>query len=127
MSDTRTHVKGSLGIACLWEILLLIKDFSTDKKIDTILALKRLGIAGTFAVIGVLLPDILEPADNPHHRQFFHSLIMAGLIITLFTLIKKKAISIENEDVRRILNNLGIGYGVHLIQDAATPMGLPVI
>jgi len=127
MSDTRTHVKGSLTFSLLWESVLLIKDFTDEKKIDTVLALKRLGIAGTFAVIGVLLPDILEPATSPHHRQFFHSLFLAGLLITFFVMLKKKTITIENDDVRRILNNLGIGYSVHMVQDAGTPKGLPVI
>ena len=126
MSDTRTHVKGSLAFSLLWETVLLIKDFTEEKKIDTVLALKRLGIAGTFAVIGVLLPDIIEPATSPHHRQFFHSIVLAGLLITFFVMLNNKTISIENDDVRRILNNLGIGYGVHMVQDAETPMGLPV-
>lgn len=26
------------------------------------------------------LPDILEPATSPNHRQFFHSLVFAGIL-----------------------------------------------
>src|SRR6266700_3269721 len=33
--------------------------------------------AGAFAG---LAPDILEPATSPNHRQFFHSVIAAGLV-----------------------------------------------
>ena len=26
------------------------------------------------------LPDVVEPATSPHHRQFFHSLLFAGIL-----------------------------------------------
>lgn len=32
------------------------------------------------AAICTNLPDILEPATNPHHRQFFHSFAFAVVI-----------------------------------------------
>ncbi len=127
MPNRDIHINGTLSTAFPLEIFLLIKDFSIDKKIDLLISLKRLGIAGSFAVIGVLLPDILEPASNPGHRKFFHSLLLAGLLITFFVMLNKKIITIENDDVRRIINYLGIGYGVHLLQDSTTKKKLPLV
>jgi len=125
MPNRDIHMNGALKAAFPLEIFLLIMDFSIDKKIDLLISLKRLGIAGSFAVIGVLLPDILEPASSPGHRKFFHSLLLAGLLVTFFVMLNKKLITIENEDVKRIINYLGFGYGMHLLQDSVTPMGLP--
>ena len=37
-------------------------------------------VAGSLAWLAGTLPDILEPARHPNHRQFFHSLAFAGLV-----------------------------------------------
>jgi hypothetical protein len=52
---------------------------------------------------------------------------MAVALVVFLILLYKKQVLIENEDVKRFLKYLGIGYGVHLVQDARTPMGLPLI
>lgn len=127
MPNRDIHIKGALKTAFPLEIFLLIMDYSIDKKIDLIISLKRLGIAGSFAVIGVLLPDIFEPASSPGHRKFFHSLLLAGLIISFYVMLNKKIITVENEDVKRIINYLGFGYGMHLLQDSTTKMNLPLV
>ena len=37
-------------------------------------------LSGTAAAFFTNLPDILEPATSPNHRQFFHSLTFAALL-----------------------------------------------
>lgn len=74
------------------------------------------------------LPDIIEPATHPNHRQFFHSLAFAGLLgIAGYQAYKWKP---ENslEGAIRFALLVGIGaYGVHLLLDAGTPKSLPLI
>lgn len=74
------------------------------------------------------LPDWIEPATNPHHRQFFHSisfLVMLGYGL-------KKAYDWKPEDKRgQFLRFLtlcaGAGYISHLVLDGLTPRSLPLL
>lgn len=74
------------------------------------------------------LPDILEPAIHPNHRQFFHSIAFAGLLgLAGYKAYKWKPDSPLEEAIRFALM-VGIGaYGVHLLLDASTPKSLPLI
>lgn len=69
------------------------------------------------------LPDILEPADGPNHRGFFHSEAM----LTLVALAAKASLS--NEDLtnkdKALLGTTLAAYSGHLLQDSETPAGLP--
>lgn len=64
--------------------------------------------------IGGLMPDFIEPAYGPYHRQILHSKI---ILIGNFYGINKT----ENAVVKGILS----GYASHLLLDTQTPMGLP--
>ena len=74
------------------------------------------------------LPDLLEPATNPHHRQFCHSVaVFAGIGCGL-----KKAYDWQPKDeketfLRGLILVAGAGYLCHLIFDATTPMSLPLV
>ena len=79
------------------------------------------GLAGgTFGA----LPDILEPASNPHHRQFFHSKVTGLILLRIMA-------TVVNNNQGKISKPLtlagGAGYISHLVLDAQTPMGLPII
>lgn len=70
------------------------------------------------------LPDLLEPAYSPHHRQFFHSLTAAALV----------AYGISGGHVlrfgpigRMLLWVLGFGYLSHIVADSTTPRSIPLI
>ena len=75
------------------------------------------------------LPDILEPAlRNPHHRQFFHSVVV--LVAAGYGL--KKVYEWKPEDnlealLRKVLLFAGVGYVSHLLLDATTARSLPII
>lgn len=75
------------------------------------------------------LPDILEPSlNNPHHRQFCHSVVV--LVAVGYGL--KKVYEWEPEDnwemfIRGLMLFAGAGYISHLLLDATTSRSLPVI
>lgn len=110
------------------------------------------GLFGGWA--GGVLPDVLEPATSPHHRQLAHSLVAAGGLTmaklaewqascrSAATAATQRAGSLpvgcaerNNAESAAILWRLAagvivglvVGYGSHLALDACTPRGLPLI
>lgn len=74
------------------------------------------------------IPDLLEPATHPHHRQFFHSLVFAGF--TAWGLHKVYEWEPETEFDKAIRFCVLVGGAsvlMHLILDSATPRSLPII
>ena len=70
------------------------------------------------------LPDWIEPATNPNHRKFFHSLTTAGLVG--YGMYGKHT---NNIDVNLLdyIRSIGFAYLSHLAADATTPKSLPLI
>jgi len=70
------------------------------------------------------LPDWIEPATNPNHRKFFHSLTTAGLVA--YGMYGKHT---HNIDVNLLdyVRSIGFAYLSHLAADATTPKSLPLI
>jgi len=84
--------------------------------------------ATALATLTASLPDILEPATNPHHRQFFHSVaIAAALGYGIYRLYNWQ----PQEDWKKVakFSALAIGgaYLIHLAMDASTPRSLPLV
>ena len=84
--------------------------------------------AGIVAALASGLPDYLEPATNPHHRQFCHSATFSAILIVGM----KKLYAWEPEVpgqvlLRDALLSIGFGYLAHLGADATTAMGLPIL
>ena len=81
--------------------------------------------AGTFFAA---LPDIIEPATNPHHRQFCHSVVV---FCAIGYGIKKayhwKPLSERHKTIRTLSLIAGCAYLSHLVLDASTPRSLPLI
>lgn len=80
------------------------------------------GICGT-------LPDLIEPAISPHHRQFFHSVVFAaGMALALGVGVYQWKPETEVGQVtRHLLLVAGAAYLIHLAMDATTPRSLPLI
>jgi len=95
-----------------------------DRKLPAVNALTA-PVAGYF--LG-RLPDMLEPALHPNHRQFFHSYaVLFGVIYGV-----KKAYDWQPEtDLERFLRSLalvaGSVYAGHLVLDAFTRKSLPLL
>ena len=81
-------------------------------------------IGGAFGSIGGILPDLIEPANSPHHRKFFHSKTTGGILIVGGLNLNKLNISY---DAKQIIASCLAGYGSHLYSDSQTSMGLPLL
>lgn len=82
--------------------------------------------AGGFA-FGTL-PDLIEPALHPNHRQFFHSFLVLGSVgYGLKKLYDWEPETEGQQLLRGILLVVGGAYGVHLVMDALTKRSLPLV
>jgi membrane-bound metal-dependent hydrolase YbcI (DUF457 family) len=79
-----------------------------------------MGLGLTFAT----LPDWIEPATNPNHRKFFHSLTTAGLVG--YGMYGKHTHNI-NVNLLEYVRSIGFAYLSHLAADSTTPKSLPLI
>ena len=148
MANKKTHrVVGTLTGA--GAAAIMAKDQGAARQLVEMLG----GVLGGLA--GGSLPDILEPARHPNHRQFGHS-VSAGVAIATATAKGVKAIQAKmraEADIQLKLNEcseggeamfhslaafmclllsgmasgLPTGYLTHLMLDAGTPKGLPLL
>lgn len=81
-------------------------------------------IGGTVAGI---LPDLLEPATNPKHRSFFHSIIYLITIASGNGAIWDSANQSLTEDQKAGISILSASYCSHLVTDGMTKKGLPLL
>jgi len=74
------------------------------------------------------LPDKLEPAIHPHHRQFFHSVAFAALIGGGMYKLYQWETKTERERLMKFcLLVAGGSYLIHLATDACTRRSLPLL
>lgn len=74
------------------------------------------------------MPDWIEPAFHPNHRQFFHSIAFAlGIGAGVYKAYQWQPQNTLQLWARRGLIAIGITYLVHLLVDSTTPKGLPLI
>lgn len=84
--------------------------------------------AAGIAYVSGTLPDILEPAYHPNHRQFCHSLVFAGMVsLGMYKAYKWQPESTLQEWLRLAALAVGGAYLVHLAMDGTTPKGLPIL
>jgi len=69
-----------------------------------------------------LLPDVLEPANTPNHRAFFHSLVAGALVAWA---ISGKHTNECAPWVKKLLVSAGFAYLSHLALDARTSKCIP--
>lgn len=101
---------------------LLSKDMQEGKQ-----TLRPIG-GSVLAAMCTNFPDWLEPATNPHHRQFFHSLVFAGLIgWGMYKIYEWKPETEWDEFVRFCLLVGGASVLIHLAADSLTPRSLPLL
>lgn len=80
------------------------------------------------AAILTNLPDMIEPASHPNHRQFFHSLAFAGLLgLATRKVYQWETDNLFDEATRFILLVGSAAYFVHLLLDFSTPRSLPIV
>lgn len=80
------------------------------------------------AAICTNIPDILEPAVNPHHRQFFHSLAFAGMVgYGMYKTYEWNPETEFDKFTRFCILVAGAGILIHLAMDSNTPRSLPLL
>lgn len=100
---------------------LIYNATQSNKYVD----IKKVLECGLLGGLIASLPDILEPADSPHHRKFFHSISFGLILINLINNLKNNQnIPIETKEV---LIPLAAAYGSHLIADLNTQKSLPLL
>lgn len=85
---------------------------------------KRIACAGLGGYLGGLIPDIIEPATNPNHRGIAHS--VATLSVTGCILVKVNKVE-KNPYLSAFSRGIGYGVASHIISDATTPKGIPLL
>lgn len=85
-------------------------------------------IGGFAAAILTKLPDLLEPATSPNHRQFFHSIVFASLLGLALHKLREWQPDDPAHKFWRKAGMLAISaYLVHLALDFTTAKSLPFI
>lgn len=93
-----------------------------------VLSSELLPIALAASTLGAVLPDLLEPPGNRRHRKFFHSLLCLALLLLFLSQTYLSFLTADPADeVTFGLFFAGAGYVSHLVLDALTPAGLPVL
>ena len=85
-------------------------------------------LGGAAAAFLTKLPDILEPATSPNHRQFFHSVAFAGLLCVAFHELGKWQPESAGGEFLKTLGQVAIpAYLIHLLLDSLTAKSLPLV
>lgn len=127
MPNYKTHNNSGIYTGLLTGTFFIIERLRCGENIGIKQGIKFLGIGALGGFIGATLLDVLEPAYHPNHRDLAHSFGTGGLICHLL----HKSLT-ENEQNQRKTEHLffialGAGYISHLVLDARTKKGLPVL
>lgn len=95
------------------------------RKEDTKAGVGEILVAITIGATFGILADKLEPPTSPNHREFFHSVIFAA--IAGWQIYNQSNNESTTANSSLLLKMIGVAYGSHLLLDAATPMGLPLL
>lgn len=116
MANAKQHALIGAGVGAIGWLLYC-------KLVDRPIEIAELLLASGVGMIGGLIPDLLEPAVHPHHRQFFHSYAATALLAHANHHVS------QNEklpaEARAAFHLVSLGFFSHLAADAGTPRGLP--
>ena len=83
---------------------------------------------GIVSALLASLPDAIEPAIHPHHRQFFHSIVFAGLVgYGLHRAYHWKPETDGQNLLRGATLLVGSAYLLHLAADSFTARSIPIL
>lgn len=118
MSNRSAHISaGCLSAATVYLALVEIPENP----------LEFIAIIGA-GYFGGRMPDLLEPATNPNHRQFFHCVAVLLLLAYGIKLLMDWKPKDDWQKLGKILlMAAAVGYISHLVLDGMTPKGLPLL
>lgn len=118
MSSGKTH----LAVGAATGLAIAMVDNKKHKYIHSPIVAPALG-----AFFGKL-PDIIEPAYHPNHRQFFHStLTFSAIGFGVYKAYQWETETGFEKILRGVMLIAGCSYLSHLVCDSTTPKGLPLI
>ncbi|HET8924795.1 MAG TPA: metal-dependent hydrolase [Candidatus Acidoferrum sp.] len=118
MANAKTHVGVAAGVGIASYVLYCTYN---QRKFDFGEALLAVGAC----VLGGVAPDGLEPALNPWHRSLGHS-VSAGAV-SAGAVARSWTASGSGPGSNFLLLFFALGYFTHLVLDAGTPRGLPLL
>jgi inner membrane protein len=119
MANGKTHFWTGFGVAAVSNYYSQQeRQEAHTKKTTNWVELGVVAFSGGFVA---KIADILEPADSPNHRRFFHSIFFGLFLVWAFGQIVR-GITKTNAGYCR---DLGLAYLSHLALDACTPRCLP--
>lgn len=121
MPNFKTHL--ATGILAGAAVALLQENWRCARNESHRIDLLKIAMGGVIGGATSCVADILEPAVNPNHRRFFHSLGFACLVLYLWNQNQNRL----DEPTRELGEVAGCGYLSHLALDFCTPRCLPLI
>lgn len=116
-----TQHLGISAVASAGTYLFMCKYYGRKPDLGEFLVCEGLGLAAGIA------PDVLEPATDPNHRSFGHSLVLGSGLARL-GIVKCCRENADWQEFMKIASAVVIvSYVVHLIADSCTPRGLPLL
>ncbi|HJP19405.1 MAG TPA: metal-dependent hydrolase [Nitrospinota bacterium] len=112
-----------IGVAVGVTVTLINHKIKKEKYPDTKFPWEELLFNSGVGFLLATLPDIIEPAFNPHHRKFFHSLACGGLI--QYAAYGKHTENMD-EKIRKRIQISALVYLSHLVADATTTKSIPI-
>jgi inner membrane protein len=84
-------------------------------------------VCAAVATVAAVVPDVIEPALDPNHRSFAHS-VAAGSGLLGLAVDRCGADNTQWDEWYKILGAVATaGYVSHLVLDGCTPLGLPLL
>ena len=120
--NTKQHlvIGAGLGAVLYWVDHLDKKSDDHRAKFDWGECLGHVAICA----FGAMVPDIIEPADSPNHRGFFHSVAAAALAVYA----TKRVLGYHtSRETQRLVFLLAGGYLSHLAADSTTPKSIELV
>lgn len=131
MANFKKHAAVGAAVGCgvnlLWQLCKIQTRPNAPVGILNTLAkvnLLEVGVFTLFGAVAGILPDLLEPATNPNHRKFFHSMTCGAAVAHGAFGSHTKNWNPEN---RHAVQLAALSYASHLLLDGSTPKGLPLV
>jgi len=125
MANFKTHSLAGVATGLLTELLHILYQKNVEKrKLSSGEITGRLLFAGAGGFVGSTLPDIIDPAIGPNHRNIGHGIVTGIAGISTCTKLNKKT---ENPYAKAFIKGTATGTVSHLALDASTPKGIPTI
>ncbi len=122
MPRQNTHIIIGAAVGALVD--LTIQSIENAGRADAKIDWGRVALCAGVGAVAATLPDIIEPATNPNHRGFFHSVGAGAAVAWICTGGHTKNLE---PGIRVLLAAVAVGYGSHIFADSLTPRSIRLV